>query len=67
MKGLQRASDGTAEILKFSDQEDAINNEAPDLNDVPTVHEETVVAKEEQPMPQMLPEIARKSVSAKKY
>ena len=51
LEGLQRVSDGKAAILKFFDQEYTVYNEAPDLSDVAIVHQETVVAKEEQPLP----------------
>ena len=66
LEGLQRVSDGKAAILKFFDQEYTVYNEAPDLSDVAIVHQETVVAKEEQPLPPTLLEIASQSDSAEK-
>ena len=66
LEGLQRVSDGKAAILTFFDQEYTVYNEAPDLSDVAIVHQETVVAKEEQPLPPTLLEIASQSDSAEK-
>ena len=65
LMGLQRASDGNAAILKFFPHNDcAIYQEAPDLSDAAVVREETVVSKEEKPMPLTLLDIASKCKSA---
>ena len=58
MIGLNRASEGSAAILKFFPHSCAIYQEAPDLNDAAVVQEETVVATEEKPMPLNLLDIA---------
>ena len=62
--GLNRASDGSAAILKFFPHSCAIYQEAPDLNDAAVVQEETVVATEEKPMPLTLLDIASKCNSS---
>ena len=60
LMGLHRASDGNAAVLKFFPHNCATYQEAPDLSDVPVVHEETVVAREEKPMLPTLLDIASK-------
>ena len=60
LMGLHRAPDGNAAILKFFPHNCATYQEAPDLSDAAVFHEETVVAREEKPMPPTLLDIASK-------
>ena len=60
LKGLEKASDGKAAILAFSPQEHPFFSAAPDLSDAAIDHEETVIAKEELPLPPTLLEKASK-------